>query len=284
MQPDITFVLFGTEVIWKAYAVFTVLGAAAAAALALPLLRRAGLTYRRSLVLLIFMAVGFLTGARLLNFLVNPDAYGGSLHLWTLKLKGFSVYGGIGGAIAAVLIWLRLVREKAWPVLDALTLPFGIAFALARVGCFLNGCCSGKPTSGTLGVVFPSNQPDNGLLSDVLDFLGKTEIAVYPTQLFELALALIGLIPAMLIYFRGKSPQGTAFLLYGIWFSAMRLAVLPFRSLPYPDIVIYLVYPLLYAAAIAVGLYFFSGCTRNTQRRQRQLNNKKAAFAAFFLS
>ncbi len=254
MHPDINLTLFGTEIVWKAYAVFTVLGAVAATALALPMLRRSGLTVRRSLLLLTVMAAGFLIGARLLNYVVNPDAYGGSLHLWTIKLKGFSVYGGIVGALALLLIWIWLSRVKAWPILDAMTLPFGGSFALARVGCYLNGCCGGKPTNSILGVVFPSNQPDTDLLSGLLELLGNPQIAVYPTQLFEMALALLGLVPTLWIYFKGKAPSGTSFLFYGIWFSAMRLAILPFRNLPYPDIVTKTIYPLLYASSIMIGI------------------------------
>ena len=267
MHPDFSLTLFGTDIVWKSYAVFTMLGAIAAVALAVPLLRRAGVPVQRSLILLTVMAAGFLAGARLLNFFVNPEAYGGNLHLWTLKLKGLSVYGGIGGAFAVLLIYLRSSRTKVWPVLDALILPFGVAFALARVGCFLNGCCAGKPTGGALGVVFPSSQPNSDLLSGVFDLLGSPEIAVYPTQLFELALALFGLIPVMILYFRGKSHPGTAFLLYGIWFSAMRLLVLPFRSLPYPDIVTSLVYPLLYASTIAAGIILFMHLHKRSKHR-----------------
>ncbi len=266
MHPDISLTLFGSDIVWKSYAVFTVLGALAAATLAVPMLRRTGMPFRRSLILLVFMAAGFLIGARLLNFLVNPDAYGGSLRLWTLRLKGFSLYGGITGAFAALFIWLRLNRVKARTVLDAMTLPFGVSFALARVGCYLNGCCGGKPTNSVFGVVFPSNQLDEEalpILSGVFDLFGKPQIAVYPTQLFEMALALLGLVTALILYFRGKSPPGTAFLIYGVWFSAMRLAVLPFRSLPYPDIVVRLIYPLLYAGTALLGIFLLIHMHRN---------------------
>ncbi len=254
MHPEISLSLFGADLVLKSYAVFTVLGAAAAAALALPLLRRAGVPVRRSLVLLGVMAASFLVVARLFNRVVNPGAYGGSLRLWTLRLKGLSVYGGIAGALAALAVWLRLSRFKAGPVLDALTPPFGAAFALARVGCYLNGCCGGIPTNSVLGVVFPSRLPDEGLLSGVFELFGKPKIAVYPTQLFELAPALLGLAPALWFYLRGKAPPGTSFLLYGVWFSAMRLAILPLRGLPYPDIVTKLVYPLIYAGTAAAGV------------------------------
>jgi phosphatidylglycerol:prolipoprotein diacylglycerol transferase len=254
MRPDINLSPFGLDIAFKAYALFTVLGALTAAALALMLLKRAGIPVRRSAVLLALMTACFLVGARLLNAGVNPDAYGGSFRLWTLRLQGLSLYGGIAGAAAALFIWLRRYHYAAWPALDALTMPFGAAFALARVGCYLNGCCGGIQTDSACGVFFPTDD-GSSILPDFPGLIGSPpSAAVYPTQLFELALALLGLIPAMWLYFRGKSPPGTAFLVYGVWFSAMRLAVLPLRSLPYPPVVTALVYPLLYAGTIVAGI------------------------------
>lgn len=254
MHPDIHLSFFGADIILKSYAVFTALGALAAAALAIPLLRRAGLPVRRSIVLLALLAFSFLVGARLLNYLVNPNAYGGGLRLWTLRLVGFSLYGGVAGALAALFVWVWLTRTGPWRVLDALTPPFAAAFAFARGGCYLNGCCCGIATDSVLGVVFPSKLPDESVFSGVFELFGTPRIAVYPTQLFELALALLGLIPALVVHIRGKSSPGTMFLLYAVLFSAMRLAILPLRSLPYPDIVTKLVYPLMYAGAVIAGI------------------------------
>ncbi len=48
-------------------------------------------------------------------------------------------------------------------------IPFGVlGHAIGRVGCFLNGCCYGKPTDLWCGVVFPGQSHP-----------------VLPTQLFE---------------------------------------------------------------------------------------------------
>ena len=79
--------------------------------------------------------------------------------------------------------------------------------------------------------------------------------SLYPTQLFELSLALLGLIPVLWLYFRRRLPCGAAFLLYGVWFSAMRLAVLPLRSLPYAKIVVNYLYPMFYIGLILCGMF-----------------------------
>jgi phosphatidylglycerol:prolipoprotein diacylglycerol transferase len=237
----------------KSYTLFTVLGAIVFAAAALPLLKRAGVKPLRALALIIVMAVAFLVGARLWNFAVNPGAYGGALKWYSLRLAGFSLYGGLLGSAITLLIWARLNQTTYLPILDAMVIPTALAFSLARVGCFLNGCCYGVPTHSALGIDFPVKSGAQEMLNSLLPIGGFTLPTIrYPTQLFELALALLGLIPALLIGRKLKS--GSAFLLYGAWFSAARLAILPLRSLPYTGLVKSVVYPALYIALAALGV------------------------------
>ena len=53
---------------------------------------------------------------------------------------------------------------------------------------------------------------------------------------------------------RWKLSDGGLFLLYGVWFCLMRLAVLPLRSLSYPAVVRNVIYPALYLALSALGI------------------------------
>jgi phosphatidylglycerol:prolipoprotein diacylglycerol transferase len=246
MCPELTVTAFGTAVSFGSYSLFSGLGAAAGVLTAFPFLKKAGLKNLTALSLLALMAVFFLTGARLLNFLFNPGAYAGGMHLTTLRFAGFSLYGGVLGALITLVAWAFVTRRNAWPLLDAFVLPSAAAFALARVGCFLNGCCSGKATSSPLGVVFPVGEDSKDLLSPLLSVIGSPQAAVWPTQLFEAGLALLGLAPALWLFFRKKAPPGTAFLVYGIWFTAIRWAILPLRALPYPEAVLSVAYPVLY--------------------------------------
>ena len=250
MKPTLTIPFFGAEV--HSYAVFTVLGALAFAAAALPLMKRAGVKPFRALALIIAMAAAFLVGARLWNFAVNPGAYGGALKWYSLQLAGFSLYGGLLGSALALFAWARFTRTRFLPLIDAMVVPMALAFALARVGCYLNGCCYGVLTDSIWGVEFPVNSGAREMLSGLLPFMRITlPAARYPTQLFEAALALLGLAPALVFGRRLKS--GSSFLLYGAWFSAARFAILPLRSLPYPEIVKHVVYPALYLALTALG-------------------------------
>lgn len=268
MQPEFVWTILGQEIHVHAYALFTVLGASAACLAALPLLRRERLRRGEALGLLACLVPAFLVGARLFNYVVNTDAYGGSLRLFSLRLAGFSMYGGILGVLAALLLWSVWKRREAWSLLDAMVLPGAAAFAFARVGCFYNGCCGGVATASSLGLYFPLRDVDKSPIYNVLSMLGQSttpRIKVYPTQLFELVLALVLVLPIVWFYLRGKLPSGGAFLLYAAAFSAMRLAVLPLRSLPYPDVVTAVVYPLLYGSLIVVCLAWFVRRRRNTR-------------------
>jgi len=251
VHPELTIPLFGASI--QSYTLFTALGALAFTAAALPMLKRAGMRPLRALCLIALMAAAFLIGARLWNYAVNPAAYGSTLMWYSFRLAGFSMYGGLLGSALVLIFWAGFGRMRILPLLDALTLPAAIAFALARVGCFLSGCCYGVPTSSILGVVFPLRGGAQETLDSMLSMVGMSlATARYPTQLFELSLALIGLVPALIIGKRMKG--GSVFLLYGIWFSAFRLAILPLRSLPYEDLVVNAVYPALYITLIAIGV------------------------------
>lgn len=264
MYPELTIHLFGTTITLLSYSVMSILGAVLGVLLAFPALKKAGLRGKTSAALLAVMAVFFLVGARLFNYLVNSGEYGSGMSLTSFRFAGFSLYGGVLGAIAAVLLWSVFRKKSVWPVLDALILPGAAAFVMARIGCFLNGCCAGKATNSVLGVVFPARQKSQDLLASVFTVFSVKNVAVYPTQLFEAALALLGLIPAFLVNKRHKFSAGTSFLVYAIWFTAMRLAILPFRSLPYSDGMIKLFYPLLYGLLIFAGVLMLWRINRKT--------------------
>lgn len=244
MHP--VFTLGGMEI--HAYALFTWIGAAAAFLLALPALKRFGMTAAQAAAALLLMCACFLAGARLWNVAVNPDNFLGSLKWYTLKLAGLSLYGGLFAATAALALYAKAKRVEILRGLDAMTVPGGVAFCFARLGCFLNGCCSGIATNGPFGVVFPGNALPEGSLPGLLSFVNSRP--VHPTQLYELAGAAIGLAGAVWLS-RKRFPQpGARFFLYAAFFSAARLLVLPLRVLPYPAVISNIFYPGLYLAII----------------------------------
>ena len=246
MIPEITFFGFPIET----YTLMAILAAIVFGAISVPHLRRIGISLWGIFVLLVLIAAAFLVGARLWNVAVNPDSYGETRPWYTLQMTGFSMYGGITGAMTMLLPAALITRIRPLKMLDAVTIPGAAAFCIARVGCFLSGCCAGKETGLPWGVHFPS---ESGGLSETIVHTP----AVHPTQLYELFLALLGIPLCILIVKKVRTREGGLFFLYAVWFSTMRLLVHPLRALPYSPVVTNLVYPLIYYVLIVVGVFLF---------------------------
>lgn len=132
------------------------------------------------------------------------------LQVW--KEGGLSFHGGLLGGVLAVLLFSRRARISFWLLADMLSPGLALGYAIARVGCFLNGCCYGAPTSLPWGIVFP----------------GITTEPSHPTQLyaalgsFLICLLLLRLQPRL-------RAQGQLFLLYLMLYSVLRLIMEIFR-------------------------------------------------------
>ena len=115
--------------------------------------------------------LGGLLGARAFYVALNWQAFAQApADIVAIWHGGLVWYGGFAGGIAVGWLYTRAKRLAFLRVLD-LFIPFlALGHAIGRIGCFLNGCCYGKPTEAWCGVVFP------GQAGPVL-----------PTQLFEAA-------------------------------------------------------------------------------------------------
>ena len=83
----------------------------------------------------------------------NPFAGG------QIGIGGLVMYGGFIGAFVAGLIFFRIKKLPFLPYADAVAPSFAIGEGITRIGCFLNGCCYGKPTHSHFGVTFPLDSP-----------------------------------------------------------------------------------------------------------------------------
>jgi len=123
-----------------------------------------------------------LVGARALVWLQSPELHderpvSSILVLW--EKSGMSLYGGLALAGLAAILYARARSLDIWDVADTLAFAFLPAFAVGRLGCFLNGCCYGKPTTAPWGLVA-------GGAPNYVNF----DIPSHPTQLYESAAAL----------------------------------------------------------------------------------------------
>jgi phosphatidylglycerol:prolipoprotein diacylglycerol transferase len=97
-----------------------------------------------------------LVGARGLSLWLNRRLYAGQppwalLAVW--DRGGMALYGGLALAGAAGLLYARWAGLDVWAASDRLVTAWVPFLVFVRIGCFLNGCCYGMPTTGPLGLV-----------------------------------------------------------------------------------------------------------------------------------
>lgn len=120
-----------------------------------------------------------MTGARSLEKLLNLPRYMDKpLDIFKVWDGGLAFQGGLLLAVITALVYIRRHGLPVLSTLDSLALALPLGQSIGRLGCFIAGCCYGRPTNLPWGVTF--THPES------LSILGK----VHPTQLYESLLVL----------------------------------------------------------------------------------------------
>jgi phosphatidylglycerol:prolipoprotein diacylglycerol transferase len=118
--------------------------------------RRFRMDEDRFLTVVLVTLLASIFGARLLYVLEHIVDY---RHQWSsvfaLWQGGLTLYGGLVAGTVGGLWTAKRQGLEPWRVADALAPSVAIGSAFGRVGCFLNGCCYGRPTTLPWGVVYP---------------------------------------------------------------------------------------------------------------------------------
>ena len=102
--------------------------------------KRARVPVERAMVCFAVTAACALVGSRLLWLAANPRALvDGS---W-FSLRGLQAYGGFIGGLAGAWLGARAARVDAWTWAGCAVPAVALGLAIARVGCFCEGCCYG---------------------------------------------------------------------------------------------------------------------------------------------
>jgi phosphatidylglycerol---prolipoprotein diacylglyceryl transferase len=145
--------------------------------------RRRGLDEDHLVTVILVTLVASVLGARALYVTEHVDDFrrewSGVLAVWQ---GGLTLYGGIIAGTVAGLWAARRLRMPMWAVADALAPSVALGTMFGRIGCFLNGCCYGRPTHLPWGIVFPPESFAG------LEF-GSTP--VHPAQLYFSAAGLV---------------------------------------------------------------------------------------------
>jgi len=156
--------------------------------------------------------------ARLLYVLLHWDYFTGHLgeilQVWT---GGLSFHGGLAGALLGGAVYARVSKIGFWRLTEVCTPSGPLGYAIARIGCLLNGCCYGGPTSLPWGVAFP-------ISADRPELTAPS----HPAQLYASGLNLILFAVIMRLRWRPHK-DGQLFAWYVVGYSVTRIIMEYFR-------------------------------------------------------
>ncbi|HEX4457508.1 MAG TPA: prolipoprotein diacylglyceryl transferase, partial [Polyangia bacterium] len=106
-----------------------------------------------------------------------------ALEVWR---GGLAYYGGFIFAVGFAFYYVRKHQLGWWRTADLASPGIMLGLVCGRLGCFLNGCCYGKPTTSFLGVVFPrGGSAWRQQVDEHLIVAAQNALPVHPTQLYE---------------------------------------------------------------------------------------------------
>lgn len=183
-----------------------------------------------------FMLVGGTVGARVFYVILNWNFFEDEpwYEMLAINHGGLVFYGGFFLAAALIVYFCRKHALSLVAVMDVLAPALALGHAVARIGCFLQGCCHGTATSSFIGVSYPAVQHTLFVTFNPFSIRWQEYAAklpellasgtrVYPVQLFESAGNLI--IGLTLLYLVRKGRRGMAFSGYILGYGILRFSL-----------------------------------------------------------
>jgi phosphatidylglycerol:prolipoprotein diacylglycerol transferase len=165
--------------------------------------------------------------------------------------RGFVFHGGFLSAAIAGFIFLRKRGISFWKIGDLVSPGLSLGYAIARIGCFLNGCCYGKCTNSPLGIKFPD---------DALCYITSSmaPVPIHPTQLYSFFSSIVIFVILLMLRKRARF-QGEVFVNYILLYSTYRFTI-EFLRADYPDLFLSLTLPQLISIAffgLSLGYFLY---------------------------
>ena len=211
------------------YGVLVAIGTLVGVSLGVVRARKSGVKSTDVLDLALWVLIAGLVGARMFYLISEVD--------WTRESRSFLnvikvffkfrqgglvFYGGLLLAIAVGIVYLVVKKLSVWKFADIAAPSVAIGIAFARIGCYMNGCCWGKPCpEGSpfrfLCVAFPKGSLPAG-------FYGQANLPLYPTQFIHSINALMLFVVLSIIYWRKKF-DGEVFWLFVAMYAVTRFSI-----------------------------------------------------------
>jgi phosphatidylglycerol:prolipoprotein diacylglycerol transferase len=180
--------------------------------------KEAGLTFDQANALFLFVFLAAVLGGKLFLFFEDPSEYiTDPRALFTGR--GFVFYGSFLVAIPTMWWFFRKHRLSTYKMLDVMAITTCLVHMFGRVGCFLAGCCYGRPTGSGWGITF----------TDPACFAEPLHTPLYPMQIMEAGYILLVM---LLLFFlkRHRRFYGQLFLAYLMLYAVGRFVLEFFRG------------------------------------------------------
>jgi phosphatidylglycerol:prolipoprotein diacylglycerol transferase len=211
MHP-VLFEIFGKEI--RSYGVMAALGFLAAILTWIWLGRRENRPDGFAADLGFWLMASGIVGSRLAYVAANwSDYQNAPLEILRIDHGGLIFYGGLILASIALVVFARRRRLPLWHMADFAIPGLAVGHALGRIGCFLNGCCYGRPAGdAACGVIYPPVCEPGQLFPGV---------ALYPVQLIE-SISLLVIWALLLTAYPRRRKDGAIFALYLVLYPPVR--------------------------------------------------------------
>ncbi len=173
----------------------------------------------------VLIIIASIVGARLLYVVFHLDQYTNPLQLFAIWEGGATFYGGFIGAILASYFYVQHKKVSFFRMFDVLVPSIALGLFISRFGCFLSGCCFGKPTDLPWGVHFPHDSPAGVAAAEYAARHGLVDVALHPAQVYSALYGLIIFVTLMLVDNRLKERRGALTGLFLIMYGVARFSI-----------------------------------------------------------
>lgn len=157
----------------------------------------------------LYALIGGFLGAKILYIItILPRIWADPRVLLQAVGQGTVFYGGVIGGLLGMARYAHRFHMPFWRFADAAAVGIPVGHLWGRIGCFLAGCCYGKPTDSFLGVTYPT-----------CSMAAPPGVPLHPVPLYEAGFNLILVIVLLLLLPQSKKPGrvgGLYLLSYGM--------------------------------------------------------------------
>jgi phosphatidylglycerol:prolipoprotein diacylglycerol transferase len=180
-------------------------GFACATALVLRQARGENVASGKILDLALVILITGIIGSRGLYVLLHWRDFSDDLiSIVLLNRGGLAIYGGFAFSIPLGMWFMKKQGLPFWRTADLVVPYVALAQSFGRIGCFLNGCCYGRPTMSIAGMYIPPHA-----------------LPIHPAQLYA-SLGLLALFVILRHSYRRRRFDGQIFLSYILLYCALR--------------------------------------------------------------